>query len=121
MTDEEFVRQIGRLHNLILSIRKDENYEINQSQMDKLVNLYKFFVSAQFGPEDNVRIENLVPAEEHGGVIATFLVFNVCGEDRIKEFCDALSGCSAFGIDSLEDGTISIECTVPYVFKKKLN
>ena len=120
MTDEQFVKNLGKFYNIVLSLRKDDEYEVEQEQMDKLCKLYKFFFEAANGEGDEVSPLSLVPREEHGGVTATFLVFDVYGQ-RVQDFCHVLSACSAVSIEARTDGRIEISCTVPNVFKKKLN
>ena len=118
MTDEQFVKNLGKIYNIVLSLRKDDDYEINQEQMDKLCALYRFFLDTADKLDGEAELCKLVPKEEHGGVTARFLVFDVWG-DRVKQFADVISACSAIGIDSLEDGRICIDLTVPNVFVKK--
>lgn len=120
MSDAEIVARLSALYKIVMSFRKDDDYEVNQDQMDKLCRLYRFFLDAAGSLDGEAELTKLVPHEEHGGVTATFLVFDVAG-DRVKEFCEVISGCSAFGIEATDDGRVAIDCTVPYVFRKKAN
>lgn len=114
MKDEEFVARIGRLYDRILSLRRDEDYVVNQNQMEKLVNVIDFFLDAEKELTGEVRPVDLVPREEHGGVTAVFVVFDVFG-DQVKRFCDVMRECSAISID-VEGDQVCISCTIPNVF-----
>lgn len=115
MTNEEYVKRLGMLYNEVMSFRKDENYIINQPQMDKLVEVLEFFIDTAAKLDGRVEPVKLVPKEEHSGVTATFIVFDVIGE-AVQRFCDVMRYCSAISIDGTEDG-ICISCTIPNVFK----
>ena len=39
MTDIEYVKRITQLYGAVLSLRKDDNYVVNQPQMDKFVEI----------------------------------------------------------------------------------
>lgn len=114
MTNEEYVRRLGILYDKVLELRKDSNYVINQPQMDKLIRLYEFFIGLADESCDQVEPMVLTPKEEHGGITAYFLVFDLAGE-KVQEFCKALEACSAMGIETC-DGRVCISCTVPNVF-----
>ena len=119
--DEEFVRKIGQIYNLVLSLRRDEDFEVNQIQLDRLVNLYKFFLDKAIPPEDEVEDLDLVPREEFGSVTAKFLVFSLNGVQEVQKFCDVLQYCSACGMDVVDGNKVCIECTVPDVFVPRKN
>ena len=115
MTSEEYVRRLGVLYERIMSLRNDDDYVINQPQMDKLIEVLDFFLDSAKKNNGEVEPVALVPREEHGGVTATFIVFDVYGED-IKKFCKVIGYVSALGIDSMLDGRVCISVTVPNVF-----
>ena len=115
LTNEEYVARLGTLYDRIMSIRKDSDYIINPPQMDKLVNILSFFMDAVKKIGGKVEPVRLVPREEHGGVTAEFIVFDIYGDD-VKRFCDAMQHASAIGIDAKTDGTVCIAVTVPNVF-----
>lgn len=117
MTNEEYLARIGTLYNKIMSIRKDSDFIVNQPQMDKLVDVLTFFMDAARDLDGRVEPVKLVPREEHGGVTATFLVFDVYG-DGVKRFCDVMRSASAISIDSMDEG-ICISVTIPNVFISK--
>lgn len=114
MTNEEYVRRIGIMYEKILELRKSGDYIVNQPQMDKLVDIYKLFLEIADDGPDEVEPFLMAPKEEHGGVTAHFVVFDVYG-DMVKRFTDALSVCSAIGID-VANGKVCISCTVPNCF-----
>lgn len=118
MTNEEYVRRLGILYNKVLSLRKDSDYIVNQPQMEKLVAVLEFFLDMADELEGKVEPVQLSPKEEHGGVTATFLVFDLYG-DKIPRFCDVMRGCSAIGIDANTNGEVCISCTIPEVFVHK--
>lgn len=118
LTDEEYVARIGSMYDKILSLREDSDYVVNQPQMDKLVELLDYFIMKAKALDGVVQPVNLKPAETFGGVTAHFLVFDTHGED-VQKFCKVLSYCSAIGIDSLENGDVCIDCTVPNIFVPK--
>ncbi len=114
MTDAEYVKRISQLYSAILNLRDDEDYAINQPQMDKLIEVLEFFMNAAQNSNGKVEPISLVPKEEHGGVTATFIVFDIYGDD-IQRYCKVMSYTSAITIDGTEDG-ICISVTVPEVF-----
>ena len=117
MTNEEYLAKLGKLYQKIMSIRKDSDFVVNQPQMDRLVNVLMFFLDRVKELDGNVEPIHLVPREEHGGVTAAFLVFDVYGDD-VKRFCDVMQYASAITIDSTDDG-ICISVTIPNVFVHK--
>ena len=114
MTNEEYVKRITQLYNKVLSMKKDGDYAVNQPQMDKLVEVLNFFLDTAKKSNGNVEPVKLTPKEEHGGVTATFIVFDIYGDD-IQKYCDVMRHTSAITIDGTEDG-ICISVTVPEVF-----
>ena len=114
MTNEEYARRIGAIYEKILELRNSGDYVVNQPQMDKLVNIYKIFLEIADDSFDEVEPYFMDPKEEHGGVTAYFVVFDIYG-DMVKRFTDAISECSAIGIDVAKD-KVCISCTVPNCF-----
>lgn len=117
VSNEEYVARLGVLYHKILSLRDDKDYVVNQPQMDKLVEVLNFYLDEAKKQNGSVNPVVLSPREEHGGVTATFLVFDIYG-DTIQRFCDVMRNTSAITIDSTTDG-ICISCTVPDVFVPK--
>lgn len=118
LTDEEYLARVGRLYQKVLSFRKNDDYTVNQTQMDALLKVVDFFLGLANSLDGQVQRVDLNPAEEFGGVTATFLVFQVSG-NKVIEFCNVMRACSCIGIDTLENGDICIDCTIPNVFVRK--
>lgn len=114
MTDLEYVKHITKLYGEVLNLRKNDDYVVNQVQMDKFVEVLDFFMNAARKSNGNVEPIDLSPKEEHGGVTATFIVFDICGED-VQQYCKVMSYASAISIDGTEDG-VCISVTIPNVF-----
>lgn len=107
------------LYAKIMSIRNDDDYVVNQPQMDKLNEAIAFFADAAKKNDGSIDPINLYPCEEHGGVTAKFLIFDVYGEET-QEFAKIVSYTSALSIDPTKEG-IAISITIPNVFVKKEN
>lgn len=118
MTNEEYVRRLGALYNKVLSLRNDEDYVVNTPQMDKLCEAISFFADAAEVLNGDLEPVTLTPREQYGDVTATFIVFDLSGED-CQRFAKVVASASALDIDSLEDGRISISITIPQVFIHK--
>lgn len=104
------------MYEEVLKLRKDSDYVVNQPQMDKFVKVLDFFLKhTASDPDADVEPVDLTPSEMHGGVTATFLVFDIYG-DLVTEFCDTIRNCAAITIDAMTDGRVCISCTVPDVF-----
>lgn len=114
LNNEEYVKRLGQLYEKVLSLRDDDNYVINQPQMDKLIEVLNFFLDAAQKCNGKVEPVKLTPRAEHGGVTATFLVFDIYGED-IQKYCKVMSYTSAITIDATDEG-ICMSVTVPEVF-----
>ena len=118
MSNEEYVARLGTLYYKILSLRDDKDYVVNQPQMDKLVEVLNFYLDESEKQGGKVDPTVLSPREQHGGVTATFVVFDIIG-DTIQRFCDVMRHTSAITIDATTDGEVCISCTVPNVFVPK--
>ena len=101
-----------------LSGRNDEDYEVNQPQMDKYIELYRFFfrVSKEFhGVIEPIKYS---PKEEHGDIVVHFnLIYLFDGS--VQEFSRVMSYASAFDISATLDGVVCMSIKVPNIFKKK--
>lgn len=118
MTNEEFVAEFGNLYGKIMDLKKDSDYVVNRPQMDKMISVLDFFMSTAKKLNGRVKPVRLVPREEHGGVTASFIVFDIYGDD-VKKFCDVMRHASAIGIDSMKNGEICIAVTIPNIFVRK--
>lgn len=118
MTNEEYVRRLGILYQKVLDLRTDDDYVVNQPQMDRLMDVMNFFLDEAGEQDGEVQPVKLIPKREHGGVTATFIVFDIYG-DKIQRFCDVMRFTSAISIHSIGEDGICISCTVPNVFVHK--
>lgn len=118
MTNEQFVKKIGKEYLITLKNTENKDFEINEAQLQKLINLCNFFkdyINENGGKADNV---DLNPAEIHSGITAEFTVFDVSGEDLAK-FCSVLKDATAFSIDSTANGKVCLSITIPDIFVAK--
>ena len=117
--DEDFVRSFGKLYLQILRQRRNEDYEVNPVQMDRFLEVLRFFEN-KIDPEfdDGIEPFHLEAKEEHGGFNARFCVFDLYGEE-LAAFVRLLSFCSAVSIDARSDSQICISLTVPNIFVLK--
>lgn len=118
LTNEEYVARLGVLYDKVLGLRKDADYIVNQPQMDKLIAVLEFFLDTANELDGRVEPVKLKPKEEHGGVTATFLVFDLY-DQKVLRFCEVMKACSAITIDTTSEGEVCISCTVPDVFVHK--
>lgn len=117
MTDTEYAKCLALLYQQVLNLREDKDYVINQPQGEKLIKVLDFFMDEVRDQDGMLEPVRLVPREEHSGVTATFLVFDLYGE-KVQRFCDVMNACSAITVDSTEEG-VCISCTVPNVFVRR--
>lgn len=118
MSDLEFARRLGVMYNEVLSLRKDDDYAVNQPQMDKFLEVMRFFLDCEKEMTGKVDPVKLSPKEIHGDVTARFLVFDLFN-DSVQRFCSVMSACTAITIDVVEGDKVCISCTVPNVFIQK--
>ena len=111
------LKKLGILYNQLLAMHQDEDFVINQEQLDKLTEIVEFFTERcadGYGKIDRI---DLNPKEWHGGVTVSFIAFYIHG-DQIKDFCRVMSYCSAITVDSMT-GDVRFSVTIPYVFVLK--
>lgn len=118
MTDEEYVRILGKFMQMTFDMRDNKDYTVNPPQMDKFLDIIAFFqeIIDELGGE----FEEITatPKEESGGLTASFVVLNVMF-DKIERFCDVMRYSSGFCIDTTLDGKTRISLSVPHVFVRK--
>lgn len=118
MTDTEFVKRFGKQYLSVLQDAEKLHYKLNEEQFIKLFNLVEFFKdyvkSEKSGKIDSIDLD---PKEIHGGLTATFVLFDISG-NQIKEFCEVLKDTSAITLDATTDGKVCISITVPNVFSE---
>lgn len=117
--DNEYLKSFGQLYDKVISLRNDDDFLINEPQMVKFFEVYEFFTKAA-SESDTAKVEpiKLVPREEHGGVTATFVVFDMYG-NILENFKKIVQHLSAMTIDVVCDDEVCISVTVPNVFIKK--
>lgn len=117
MTDEQFVAKFGKEYMKVLENAQNRNFKIKEENFEKLykiVEFFKHYVSENGGNIDKI---DVAPEEIHAGVTASFVVFDIIGE-QIQAFADVIKGASAFGIDTTTDGKLCISITVSDVFEE---
>lgn len=114
------MRSVGIAYIKELASRKDSDYEVNPSQMEKLVALVQFFRDCTKVLDGEVEPVKLKPVAESGYVTAYFPVFYLHSAD-VERFSDVIRSCSAISVDvtNRNDGEICISCTIPNVFVRK--
>lgn len=119
MNSAEFVAKYGKIYQKYLAKEKNEDYEINFSQLEKFADIMNFFKDIL--PLNGGKIEevHLVPKEVRGDLIAKFLVLDLYF-DQIQRFCDVMRGASTLSIDSTTDGNVCISISVNNVYRKKV-
>lgn len=119
LSDEEFAKEFGKLYVEMMNEENNDDYLVNEPQMDKFLDILKFFKDfVNKEHDEKIMPVKLEPREERGDLSVKFRVFHIYGED-IQKFCDVMRGASVFGFDADKDGNIMFDITVPNVFKHK--
>ena len=115
----DYLESFGKLYEKVITLRNDADFQINEPQMVKFFEVYEFFSNA-VKESGCAEIEplSLVPREEHGGVTASFLVFDMYAEN-LEGFKRIVQHISALTIDVVDDDKVCISVTVPNVFVPK--
>lgn len=118
MSDDEIISFAFEALNEELANRNNEDYEVNQPQMDKYTELYRFFI--RIAKETHAKIEPIryAPKEEHGDFVIYFQYFYLFDKD-VQDFARVMSYTSAFDISVLTNGSVCMSMKVPNIFKKK--
>ena len=117
--DMEFIQRLGKLNSLVMDNRNDEDYILNIPQFRKLVTAYEFLDEmTERGENGSIEPVRLKPKQEHGGVTANFIVFDLFS-DSISRWGEILSCVSAVSIDATLDGKVCISLTIPNVYTRK--
>jgi len=119
VSNNEYLKSFGKLYEKVIALRNDDDFLINEPQMVKFFEVYEFFTKAA-GETETAKVEpiKLIPREEHGGVTATFVVFDMYGE-ILEDFKKIVQHLSAMTIDAVNGEEICISVTVPNVFVPK--
>lgn len=118
MEDRKFVERLGELYNSVMDMRTDDDYVVNQPQMEKFVDVVEFFMEMANKNDGELQPLKLSPKRENAGVTATFILFDVYGDD-IAKFSDCIRKVSAFSINPTINEKVCISVTVPEVFRPK--
>ncbi|MDD2647430.1 MAG: hypothetical protein PHI27_11695 [Eubacteriales bacterium] len=113
---DDFIVTIGKMFVETMENRKNEDYELNPPQFEKLMALYEF-VKTLTTSGDRIAPMKLEPKEQVGSIEADFIVFDVTGE-KIQELARLMTACSVITID-VTRGKVHMECNVPDVFVEK--
>ena len=115
---DKYLEKFGKLCNQIINLHDNDDFLINEPQMDKFFEVVEFFTES--AKECNGKLEpiKLLPKEEHGGITATFVVLDLSG-DSLEKFKAVIQHASAVTFDSTTDNEVCISLTVPNVFKLK--
>lgn len=113
---DDFFYRLGQLYQQMLNRRRNEDYAVNPDQMNRFLELLRFF-RRKADPEFDLGVEpfHLEAKEECGGFSADFCVFDLHG-DEVREFARLISCCSAVSIDARTDSQVCISLTVPHLF-----
>ena len=115
----EFLERLSALNDLVMNNRHDEDYILNIPQFRKLVTAYEFLDEmTERGENGSIEPVRLKPKQEHGGVTANFIVFDLFS-DSISRWGEILSCVSAVSIDATLDGKVCISLTIPNVYTRK--
>lgn len=115
MDDNEVFERVGKVYQEYLNSVSEEDFRINKHQLNEFLKVLSFFVDAAEQMNGNIQVAEIRPKDTVGWVSATFMVFNITGDD-ITRFCDVVKSCSAVTIDSMADGKICISATISKVF-----
>lgn len=114
----DFLSKIGYLYESIMNLRDNDDYIVNQPQMDKFIEILKFFQDVSTGDNGKIEPLDIIPKEESGSITATFLLFNLFG-DEVVRFSDIIKHASSIAIEATIDHEVCISVTVPNVFIPK--
>lgn len=115
MKNEEYLCKVGNYYRNVMQLRKDSDYVVNQSGMDKLNKIVDFFEETAKELDGNIERPMLIPSQTSGDVTAYFPVFYIHSA-KVERFCNLMRECSAISVDSTVDGKVCISCTVPHVY-----
>ena len=118
ISDYEFAKRFMAAYNKELKDFDPDEYQVNLTQLQKLINLIDFFKKAAKDLGGKIDSIDIDPSSPPNGITANFIVFDIFGED-VQRFCDVLRHCSAVSMDVTVHDEVSISCTIPNVFTLK--
>ena len=89
MREAEEVMILGMIYEAVMEKERNGDYVADLEQFRRYEEALDFFsdIARKCGGE--VEACELIPKERHGGITATFTVFDVYGED-LKRFCEIM-------------------------------
>lgn len=119
LNDREYLRRAWRVFQEEVSRRNNNDYIINEEQMEKLFSTIQFanFMVNRWG-NGAVRTSSLEPRFKNGDVIVKCITFPV-DENEMPAFRTILSYCSGFNVEPVLDDKVELTFTIPDVFKLK--
>lgn len=113
----EIESRVFELYKQEMESRRNSDYEIDKTQMQKLTRAYEFF--AEIAERDGGVVDplKLEPKAVSGGITAYFTVFYLSGDDMAR-FSEIVGDMSAISLDSTIDGDVCVSFNIPGVFKK---
>lgn len=118
MSNEDFVKELGKKYEEIISKRKDSDYRINEANWAKLLSVVDYLSNAAEKLGGRLEPVVLIPREQHGYVEAIFDVFDI-EKSSIKAFTEAVRLVDVFSIEPTADDKVSIGVNINYVYEKK--
>lgn len=118
ISNKEFAKRLSAMANEVLQSVSMDELDLNREQLQKFDDLVNFFESSAVALGGRIDSINITPAFGVGDLTASFIVFDLAGED-IQRFCDVIRNCSAISMDVTADDKICISCTVPNIFTLK--
>ena len=118
MDDFELIKEFMEVYQQDLAQRNSDDYELNQPQVKKFLEAYRFFADSAKEHDGRIDPIRLAPAEEHGGITVYSPIYYYAG-DRVETFAKILQYASAVYIDANLDGEVCLSMTIPNVFRKK--
>ena len=107
-----------QIYEELMRERKNEDYVINNIQMQKMIDAYNFFTKIAKEHHGIMEPFRIVPKEEHGYVTGHFPLFYLDRND-IKLFTEVTDYMSAISIDATTDGIVCISFTIPNIFVRR--
>lgn len=122
MTNEEYVRLLGKFMQMKLDSRSNDDYVVNPQQMDKFLDAVSFFKEIMDDLGGEFEEVTAVPKAESGGITAIFNLFDT-PFNKIERFRDIIGFSTDFTAFARTDGKVCISLSIPHVFvhKDKLN
>ena len=80
MSPQDYVKCFGKLYLDSIALRSDDDYEVNEPQMDRFLDILSLFNEIKTVCGGTIHDLRFSPREEHGGITATFPLFDIYGK-----------------------------------------